>query len=134
MNADGESSRTSRYTLTARDFAGRPHARSANTGICFIARCRVVAVFRERQMTDNPSLRSDANDSAPIVVIGAGPAGVRVTQELTRRMPDHPIVWYGAENCQPYNRVHLSSLLEGDFDAGKARIDYTLPPNAWLDR
>lgn len=51
---------------------------------------------------------------APIVIVGAGPVGVRCAQELRRRDAALPIVVYGTEAWQPYNRVKLSSLLAGD--------------------
>jgi nitrite reductase (NADH) large subunit len=51
----------------------------------------------------------------PIVVVGSGPVGVRVANELERRGVQAPIVLYGAEPEEPYNRVRLSSLLAGEI-------------------
>lgn len=50
---------------------------------------------------------------APVVVVGAGPVGVRFVQLLHERDPSCPIVLYGREPWQPYNRVQLSSFLRG---------------------
>ncbi len=52
--------------------------------------------------------------SDPIVVVGAGPIGVRAVQEIHRRLPWQPVVLLGAESWQPYNRVRLSAALAGD--------------------
>lgn len=52
----------------------------------------------------------------PVVIVGAGPVGVRAAVELSLAMPDTPVVLYGDEPWQPYNRVRLSSLLAGDAD------------------
>ncbi len=54
---------------------------------------------------------------APVVVVGAGPVGVRLAQELQRRSPRVEVLVYGDEPWEPYNRVKLSSLLAGDVDA-----------------
>ncbi|CAJ95739.1 putative NAD(FAD)-dependent dehydrogenase [Cupriavidus necator] len=51
---------------------------------------------------------------APVVVIGTGPVGVRLAQDLHRRDPSIPLVIYGNEPWEPYNRVRLSSFLAGD--------------------
>lgn len=49
----------------------------------------------------------------PIVIVGAGPVGVRALRELRQRLPHHAIVLYGDERYSPYNRVQLSGLLAG---------------------
>lgn len=54
------------------------------------------------------------DDGAPVVVVGAGPVGMRVARELLRRAPTRAVVVYGDEPSLPYNRVRLSSLLAGD--------------------
>jgi nitrite reductase (NADH) large subunit len=51
----------------------------------------------------------------PVVVVGTGPVGVRVAQELARLAPQVPVVVYGNEPSMPYNRVRLSSLLAGEL-------------------
>lgn len=64
---------------------------------------------------------------APIVVVGAGPVGMRFVQEFHRRAPDAGIVLYGAEAWQPYNRVRLSAALAGELDWSALVSDMTLP-------
>lgn len=56
------------------------------------------------------------SDEYPIVVVGAGPVGVRFCQELARQSPQQSIILYGEEPWDPYNRVKLSSLLAGEMD------------------
>jgi len=51
----------------------------------------------------------------PVVIVGNGPAGIRVAEELMARMPDTALVIYGDEQHEPYNRVRLSSWLAGDL-------------------
>lgn len=59
--------------------------------------------------TDDPLER-------PVVIVGSGPVGMRTAQELLQRDPDLPLVIYGNERWEPYNRVRLSCLLAGDVD------------------
>ena len=42
-----------------------------------------------------------------IVVVGTGPVGLHFVHELVRRGVDTPVVLYGAEPWQPYDRVKL---------------------------
>lgn len=51
----------------------------------------------------------------PVVIVGNGPVGIRVAEELLRRLPETPLVIYGDEQYEPYNRVRLSSWLAGDL-------------------
>jgi nitrite reductase (NADH) large subunit len=71
---------------------------------------------------------------APIVVIGSGPVGVRTVQELLRRRPGAPVVLYGAEAMEPYNRARLSSFLAGDLDWESMCSDMRLPASKTLQR
>lgn len=52
---------------------------------------------------------------APVIVVGAGPSGMRVTQELVQRDPVCPVLVFGDERWQPYNRVRLTPLMVGDI-------------------
>jgi len=38
----------------------------------------------------------------PVVIVGTGPVGIRIAQELLRHAPDTPIVQYGAEPWKSY--------------------------------
>ncbi len=63
--------------------------------------------------------------SATVVIVGAGPTGIRVAEELLKREPTRPIVLYGDEPWEPYQRVQLSALLMGEI--GLSAIDNRLP-------
>lgn len=52
-------------------------------------------------------------DDLPIIVIGAGPVGIRTVQALLRRAPNTRVRMYGEGPWTPYNRVRLSSLVAG---------------------
>jgi len=41
----------------------------------------------------------------PLVVVGAGPIGMRCTQELLTKKSELNVKVFGKESCQPYNRV-----------------------------
>ena len=60
-------------------------------------------------------MEQEQDQPAPIVVVGTGPVGIRVVQALLRRNPATPVIIYGDEPWEPYNRVQLSSLLSGDI-------------------
>jgi nitrite reductase (NADH) large subunit len=62
---------------------------------------------------------------APIVVIGAGPVGVRFAQELLKHQPNAKIQILGNEPYKPYNRVQLSAFLAGDIT--REELDLELP-------
>ena len=53
--------------------------------------------------------------TAPVVVVGTGPVGIRFVEELLAREPQTPVVIYGNEPWEPYNRVRLTSLLTGEL-------------------
>lgn len=52
--------------------------------------------------------------TAPVIVVGTGPAGIRFVSELLKINPRQAIVIFGNEPWQPYNRIKLSSLLAHD--------------------
>ncbi len=49
-----------------------------------------------------------------MVIVGAGPVGVRALREVRRSRPEQPVVLFGDERHDPYNRVQLSGLLSGE--------------------
>lgn len=69
--------------------------------------------------------QSGAAESAPVVVIGGGPVGIRVAQELSRRGLD--CVVFNAERWLPYNRVKLTPLLCGDAQLGQVMQPLAFP-------
>ncbi len=60
-----------------------------------------------------------------IIVIGAGPVGIRFADELLSRRPEEHVHLFGDETCLPYNRIQLSALLAGEID--RDAIDLPLP-------
>jgi nitrite reductase (NADH) large subunit len=62
--------------------------------------------------------RMPAGADDPVVIVGTGPVGIRVAEELLRRDPARSIVLYGDEPWEPYQRVQLSALLMGEIGWG----------------
>jgi len=50
----------------------------------------------------------------PIVVIGAGPVGMKLVRDIRRQAPGRPILVFGEERWAPYNRVLLTPLFAGE--------------------
>ncbi|MEW6120111.1 MAG: FAD-dependent oxidoreductase [Pseudomonadota bacterium] len=63
----------------------------------------------------------------PIVIVGAGPVGVRMAVELAQVRPTASVLVYGDEPWQPYNRVRLSALLAGEDGWSDFTEGLTLP-------
>ncbi|WP_390617091.1 FAD-dependent oxidoreductase [Maricurvus nonylphenolicus] len=57
---------------------------------------------------------SDSAAALQVLVIGSGPVGVRVANEILDRTPYARVHLFSNEPFQPYNRVQLSSLLAGE--------------------
>lgn len=66
-----------------------------------------------------------------VLVVGAGPVGVRFAQEMLNYQPDAQITLFGNEPYKPYNRVQLSAYLAGDVD--RDDLDIELPMVAGQD-
>ncbi|MHB1143198.1 MAG: FAD-dependent oxidoreductase [Sulfuricaulis sp.] len=64
---------------------------------------------------------------APVVIVGAGPAGMRLARTLLERDPRREIVIYGDEPSTPYDRVRLSALLMGEIGWAGIAQDLKLP-------
>jgi len=62
------------------------------------------------------SYHTDAQTTPPVVVVGTGPVGIHFVEQLLLRNPHIPLVIYGDEPWEPYNRVRLASLLTGELD------------------
>lgn len=56
-----------------------------------------------------------ASNTGTTIIIGNGPAGMRLAQELIKQQQDASIIVFGSEPYQPYNRVQLSALLAGEI-------------------
>jgi nitrite reductase (NADH) large subunit len=72
-------------------------------------------------------LHSDLQTSAPVVVVGTGPVGIRFVEELLKRNPHTPITLYGNEPWEPYNRVRLAGLLTGELNFAGIQNPLKLP-------
>jgi nitrite reductase (NADH) large subunit len=74
------------------------------------------------------ALRTEAPPATlPVVIVGAGPVGIKTAQEFHRRRTDSPIVVYGDEPSEPYNRVRLSGFLNGELKWQALTRDLALP-------
>lgn len=62
----------------------------------------------------------------PVIVVGAGPAGMRAAQEVLAASADVPVQIFGEEAWPPYNRVQLSAVLAGTTSLDGVRL--SLPP------
>lgn len=80
-----------------------------------------------------------------IVVVGAGPVGMHFVNELVKKTCDYPVVVYGSEPWNPYDRVRLSSYLAGDVDRDELELGTPVQPDVviemrlncavqWIDR
>jgi nitrite reductase (NADH) large subunit len=78
-------------------------------------------------LTQHAPSATRAHGAAPVVIVGAGPVGIKAAQELLRRQPDLPIVIYGDEPSEPYNRVRLSAFLSGELKWQALTRDLVLP-------
>lgn len=85
------------------------------------------AVIEQIERTDRLAEKFDvvAYDTAAIVVVGAGPVGMRFVKELVARGCKQPIVVYGGEVDRPYDRVQLSSYLAGEVLRDELNIEST---------
>ena len=86
-----------------------------------------MAIAETKQSLSGVRTECSHDNAHPIVIVGAGPVGIRAAQELLRRIPESNIVQYGAEPWMPYDRVKLSSLLAGDIK--RLEIDNVLVLN-----
>ena len=73
--------------------------------------------------------RADDQTAPPVVVVGTGPVGIRFVEELLRRNPHTPLVIYGNEPWEPYNRVRLASLLSGELNFAAIQNPLKLMPH-----
>jgi nitrite reductase (NADH) large subunit len=65
---------------------------------------------------------------SPIIVVGGGPSGMRVAQEVTRR--GLPVILFNAERWRPYNRIKLTSFLAGEVQIGLVYQPNSFAPGA----
>ncbi len=71
---------------------------------------------------------------APIVIVGSGPAGMRVAAGLAQTLPAAARMVYGDEPCEPYDRARLSAFLAGELRWESLAIDPALLNDPALER
>jgi nitrite reductase (NADH) large subunit len=74
-----------------------------------------------------PKARVTPLAAEPTVIVGAGPVGVRVAEELLARDASASIVLYGDEPWAPYQRVQLTALALGEIDLDRIANRPRLP-------
>jgi len=84
--------------------------------------------------SDPPATPVAQTDTAPIVIVGNGPAGMEVARQLLARRPELHLVIFGAECHPPYNRVRLSSVLAGDLGWEGVADHLLLPAGARVEQ
>ncbi len=67
-------------------------------------------------LPDKIAVISTHADQAPIIIAGTGPVGIHAAREVLKLAPEQPLIVYGAEPWEAYNRVRLSELLAGEID------------------
>jgi nitrite reductase (NADH) large subunit len=89
---------------------------------------RQSSLFRDSVAVDADSvlpgvLAAEQNDpiensaeTDPVIVVGGGPSGLRVAQEVTRR--GLHVLMFNAERWRPYNRLKLTPFLAGEVQIG----------------
>lgn len=60
-----------------------------------------------------PTSTRKAQRTAPIIIVGNGPVGIKAAQLLLAKSVDSKVVIFGEERESPYNRVQLSLFLAG---------------------
>ncbi len=70
----------------------------------------------------------------PIVIVGSGPAGMRVAAGLAQLLPQVPRLVYGDEACEPYDRARLAAFLAGELRWEALAIDPPLTADPVLER
>ena len=66
-----------------------------------------------------------------IIVVGTGPVGIRLVQELVKNNSPASIALFGDEPWKPYNRIHLSALVSGEQkeESIYTQVDFTSNDN-----
>lgn len=65
------------------------------------------------QTIEQPEDRVAVEKTPVLLIIGAGPVGQRLVEELVRRAACFAVKIFDDEPVAPYNRIHLTSLLAG---------------------
>lgn len=74
----------------------------------------VVEVFDPMSAGSNSGLSGANNEK--LIIVGNGPAGIHLVRELLKHGYPGQITVFGEEAWEPYDRVKLSALLNGDIE------------------
>ena len=66
----------------------------------------------------------------PVVIVGTGPVGIHLAERLLGLNPRQPLVLYGDEPWEPYDRVRLSLLLNGEVGLSAIQNTLSVPAGA----
>jgi nitrite reductase (NADH) large subunit len=93
----------------------------------------VAADFNSAQMLTGVSALTAEGQAITqsVAIIGGGPSGLRLAQELSRRGISTTV--FNAERWAPYNRVKLTPLLSGDVQIGQVLQPLVFPGPGHVD-
>lgn len=86
------------------------------------------SIASARKINSLPPIAAEAQtqiNDAPVVIVGGGPSGIRVAQELARS--GCKAILFNAERWKPHNRVKLTPLLSGDVQLGQVTQPHQFP-------
>ena len=89
------------------------------------------AEFMTAAVSPEASVNEEVAVNSSVVIIGGGPSGIRLAQELSRRGIAATV--FNAERWVPYNRVKLTPLLSGDIQLGQVLQPLTFPGPGRVD-
>src|SRR5580658_2189575 len=102
----------------------RLHHRNTYAGsLIIITLCKRVYYITNEPISRIPgrvktSMLAPQSKNDPVIVVGAGSAGLRVAKDLTKHAPWRPVHSFNGEPSEPYNRVLLTPLVAGEIDTG----------------
>ena len=89
-----------------------------------------IEVYMTQLAEELPGTHIPDPDDLPIIIVGNGPVGMQAARNLMDKVPDIPIVIYGDERHEPYNRVRLSSWLAGEIKRDALSQSLQIPDGA----
>lgn len=89
--------------------------------------------LREQEASSADNAVCVDRQTAAIVIVGSGPVGMRLANELSLRDIKLPIIVYGSEPVQPYNRVRLSDYLAGEVYRDALTLEESYSENTKIE-